>query len=67
MTDLNWRQLNAKLSSLSEQEVRTLMDKERHFGKRPTVLVRLHQRYTVLRAARERQELLQDIGEAKRA
>jgi hypothetical protein len=62
MTDLNWRQLNAKLITLSEQEVRSLLDQERHFGKRPTMLVRLHQRYTVLRAARERQEMLRDLA-----
>jgi len=58
MTRLNWRSLNAQLSTLSEQEVLALLDTERDGEKRISMLQRLHQRYTILRAARERVELL---------
>ena len=58
MTRLNWRSLNAQLSTLSEQEVLALLDTERDGEKRISMLQRLHQRYTSLRAARERVEIL---------
>jgi hypothetical protein len=58
MTRLNWRSLNAQLGTLSEQEVLALLDTERDGEKRISMLQRLHQRYTILRAARERVELL---------
>ena len=53
-----WRTLNDKLSTMTEAEVLALLERERHEGKRLTMLARLHQRYTTLRAARERAELL---------
>ena len=58
MTRLNWRTLNAQLTTLSEDEVLTLLDNEREGEKRISMLQRLHQRYTILRAARERVEIL---------
>ena len=60
---LTWRKLNDKLALMSEDDVLALLNEERATTKRVTVLERLHQRYTVLRASRERIELLQ---EAKR-
>ena len=45
---------------MSEQEVLTLLTEERQAAKRVTVLERLHQRYTTLRAARERAEILKE-------
>jgi len=57
---MNWRDLNKKLSLLSESEVLALLDDERQGAKRVTFLERLHQRYTMLRAARERVELLKE-------
>ena len=57
---MNWRDLNKKLSLLSEFEVLALLDDERQGAKRVTFLERLHQRYTMLRAARERVELLKE-------
>ena len=57
---MNWRELNRKLSLLTEDEVLQLLNDERTGAKRVTVLQRLHQRYTVLRAARERVELLKE-------
>jgi hypothetical protein len=60
---LSWRKLNEVLADLSEEQVLRLLDDERITHRRLTVLERLHQRYTTLRASRERIELLK---EAKR-
>lgn len=56
----NWRELNKKLNLLSENEVLELLEAERAGQRRVTFLERLHQRYTALRTARERVELLQE-------
>jgi hypothetical protein len=45
---------------LREDEVLALLEAERQGAKRVTFLERLHQRYTMLRAARERVELLKE-------
>ena len=45
---------------MTEQEVLALLTEERQSSKRVTVLERLHQRYTTLRAARERAEILKE-------
>jgi len=52
-----WRSLNAVLAQLSEDEVLDLLNDEKQNAKRQMVLTRLHQRYSLLRAARERKEL----------
>ena len=57
---MNWRDLNKKLNLLSESEVLELLNAERAGQRRVTFLERLHQRYTALRTARERIELLQE-------
>ena len=57
---LSWRKLNDQLSTMSEAQVLDLLTNERQTGKRVTVLERLHQRYTTLRAARERAEILKE-------
>ena len=56
----NWRTLNKELAHKNEAEVLALLNEERQIGKRVTFLERLHQRYTTLRAARERIELLRE-------
>ena len=58
--NMNWRDLNKKLNLLSESEVLALLNAERAGQRRVTFLERLHQRYTALRTARERIELLQE-------
>ena len=55
---MNWRELNARLSSLREDELAAMIEEERHGERRQTLLVRMHQRFTALRTLRERQELL---------
>ena len=57
---MNWRELNKQLNLLDEYEVLALLEAERVGPRRVTFLERLHQRYTMLRAARERVELLKE-------
>ena len=58
---MNWFELNAVLPLKDESQVQTLLNEEVKVHKRPTFIVRIHQRYTMLRAQRERQELLEMI------
>jgi hypothetical protein len=60
MSDLSWRKLNDILSQLSEEQVLTMLNEERAGSRRVSMLQRLHQRYTMLRCARERIELLKE-------
>jgi hypothetical protein len=60
---LTWIELNDRLADLTEQEVLDLLEDEKRNARRSTVLVRLHQRYTVLRMLRERAELTELINE----
>ena len=58
--EITWRKLNAELKTLDEAKVLEMLLAERRSAKRVSVLERLHQRYTALRAARERIEILRD-------
>ncbi len=58
---MNWFTLNAVLPKRNEQQVLAMLDEEVAIHKRPTFVVRIHQRYTMLRAQRERQELLEKV------
>jgi len=62
--NLNWRELNKVLPTLDEVAVRRLLDEEREGEQRQTLLLRLHQRYTVLRMTRERMEILRPAPKA---
>jgi hypothetical protein len=57
---LNWRKLNKELALMTEDQVLSLLNEERAGAKRISILERLHQRYTALRTARERIELLKE-------
>lgn len=57
---VNWRKLNKDLGLLTEEQVLALLNEERAGARRVSILERLHQRYTTLRATRERRELLRD-------
>lgn len=57
-----WREMNQKLKVWSEEEIKRQIEEERTNGRRLSVLLRLHQRYTSLRTARERIELLGDAN-----
>jgi hypothetical protein len=57
---LNWRKLNKELALMSVDQVLDLLNQERVGARRISILERLHQRYTALRTARERIELLKE-------
>jgi hypothetical protein len=59
---MNWREINKALPDMDEDTVRRLLDEERRGEQRQSVLIRLHQRYTMLRANRERAEILGDVA-----
>ena len=63
---LTWKELNDQLADFTEQEIFDLLEAEKRDTRRSTVLVRLHQRYTVLRMLRERAELLELVNEPSR-
>ena len=54
----NWREINRMLPDLDEDTIKKMLDEERVGEQRQSVLIRLHQRYTILRATRERTEIL---------
>lgn len=58
--ELSWRDLAEKLPTMTEKHVLKLLEDERRRRPAPrvTILTRLHQRYTALRATRERKELI---------
>jgi hypothetical protein len=56
-----WHDLNVLLSMRTEDQVKAMLDEEVEVHKRPTYAVRIHQRYTTLRAQRERKEMLERI------
>lgn len=64
---VNWRWLNKNLAALREDEVEDLLGKEIVSECRLAIVVRLHQRLSVLRAARERRELLEQIAKVNPA
>ena len=58
MKNLSWRELNNQLSMMSEEEVWEMLKSEKRNERRSSVLQRLHQRYNVLRVAKERIEIM---------
>ena len=56
--NLTWRELLAKMPDMGENEIKELLVQEYSSRRRTTVLLRLHQRFCMLRADRERRELL---------
>jgi hypothetical protein len=60
--DYSWRSLTDVLATLDETEVAGLLKQELKDEKRWSIVQRLHQRYTILRAARERDELRKQVA-----
>jgi hypothetical protein len=63
---LTWKELNDRLADFTEQEILDLLEAEKRDARRSTVLVRLHQRYTVLRMLLERAALMELTNESPR-
>lgn len=59
-----WHDLNVLLAMRNEAQVKTMLDEEVTVHRRPTYAVRIHQRYSALRAQRERKEMLAKIARA---
>lgn len=55
---LTWRDMHRIINHKTEDELREMIVQEFETHKRPTILIRLHQKFTVLRAQREREELV---------
>ena len=62
MAKIDWRSLIATLATLTEEQVKALLDEELKTHKRPVFARRLHQRYSSLRTARERAEIMERIS-----
>jgi hypothetical protein len=60
---MNWRELTARLGSLREDELEQMIQNELAGPKRLTLLVRMHQRFTVLRSLRERREMTRLVSQ----
>ena len=58
--ELSWRAMARRLPTMTEDELKTLLDAEVIGQRRVFVAERLHQRYNTLRVSRERIELLQE-------
>jgi hypothetical protein len=60
---MNWQELNVVIRDMSEQELKYLIAQERRQKvPRKTFLIRMHQRYSMLRDLRERAELLEGVA-----
>jgi hypothetical protein len=55
---LSWRKFQSGMKSYSEAELLALLNEERTQHHRITMLERIHQRYCIVRASRERLEIL---------
>ena len=55
------RSLNRRLNGMTEDEVKDALLAEMDGERRVTVVERLHQRFTALRATRERLELMTEV------
>lgn len=57
---ISWRKMNDQLSSMTEDQVFEMLTAERRGARRATILERLHQRYSAMRASRERIEIMNE-------
>ncbi len=62
MAKIDWRTLIATLNTMTEEQVKALLDEEMAQYRRPVFARRLHQRYSSLRTARERAEIMKRIN-----
>ena len=58
----NWRVFNDELNAFTESEVLEMLEYELLNENRKTFVERLHQRYSTLRAARERANLMEKFN-----
>ena len=58
----SWRSLQGVLAVLTEEQVEQMLKHEMGNGKRSMIVVRLHQRLSALRDARERKDIMIKMG-----
>ena len=58
MVKVDWRSLAATLNTMTEEEIERLLRDEVAVHRRPVIAKRLHQRYSILRTARERADIM---------
>ena len=58
----NWRKFNEELNAFDEEQVLEMLEYELLNENRKTFVERLHQRYSSLRAARERANLMEKFN-----
>ena len=56
--DVNWRELQRRLNTLTEEELWNLIEAELNGQRRVSLIERMHMRVAALRTTRERLELL---------
>ena len=61
MAKLTWHQVCAQLTNMTEAQISDLLNEEITEHKRPAVVRRLHQRFSILRAARERAAIMEGL------
>jgi len=61
MGKITWHELCVYLTDMSEEEIKGHLDDEIAIHKRAVIAKRLHQRYTMVRAARERADIMAEI------
>lgn len=59
---MNWRELNAVINDMTEEEVASALRREVEGEGRSTLVIRLHQRLCAMRMQRERESLLVELG-----
>jgi hypothetical protein len=62
MTKVDWRSLAATLNTMTEEQIEHLLRDEVAVHRRPVIAKRLHQRFSILRTARERAELMERVS-----
>lgn len=60
---MKWHELNEVIREMDEAELKQMITQERRRARpRASYLIRLHQRFCALRDARERAELMAELG-----
>ena len=60
---MNWATLNVVLRECTEEDAKRMLDEEVKIHRRSVFIKRLHQRYSMLRTARECADLMARLGE----
>jgi hypothetical protein len=61
MAKLTWHKVCKMLTEMDEAQITSLLEEEIRVHKRPAIVRRLHQRFSTLRAARERAAIMEQI------